>query len=86
MQKCGVDGCGKAAKVRGYCETCYQRLMRQGELRPERVVIGEPAGPDCLICGRPLREHGLTEWCIYELPRPVAPHPRLRTDLLDTAI
>ena len=29
---CALDGCGKPAHARGYCQVCYYRLRRHGEL------------------------------------------------------
>jgi hypothetical protein len=35
VAECVVEGCSNAPKIRQYCQTCYNRLWRSGEL-PER--------------------------------------------------
>lgn len=35
MAKCVMEGCDKEAEIREYCQTCYNRLWKVGEL-PEK--------------------------------------------------
>ncbi len=63
---CTVAGCAKPQHAKGWCSQHYQSVIRSGSLANQRRIGFEriaPGGPDCHVCHRPLRDHGLTEFC-----------------------
>jgi hypothetical protein len=63
QRACWEAGCDRRQHARGYCQRHYQLLRRQGELESLPKVSAARAGVECYVCGRPLRVHGLTEFC-----------------------
>lgn len=75
---CAFDGCEKSARARGYCQACYYRLRRQGELSIEQPPVRwihrisnvnpEQRTGDCLSCGPGVRliSRGGNKWRCYE--------------------
>src|SRR5690606_11453334 len=55
---CAVDGCSKAAKSRGWCETHYSRWRRTGDAGAADLLLQR--GRLCSVdgCGRPHRARG----------------------------
>lgn len=65
---CPLDGCYRQRSNARYCERHQRQLMRTGSpYSTQRDWVSDAAGPDCLICGRSVYEHGVTEWCVREL-------------------
>ena len=84
---CSERDCDREVTARGLCNKHYLYAVRHGLIETrERTISAKwqtkwgrvvPVTMDCRICGRPLVEHGVTEFCLpVEVP-PRMPAPKL---------
>ncbi len=70
-------GCSKPSHVRGYCLSCYRRVLRTGSAAP--LPIGRPPNPktDC-ACGKPAATKGHCRTCYQRLLRTGSAAPSVK--------
>ena len=72
---CDVEGCDSVPWAKGKCKAHYSRLWRgskdDGPIRgyeskakmAERSSYRGAGIVECHLCGLPVRDHSITEWC-----------------------
>jgi hypothetical protein len=61
---CKVDGCGRLLKARGYCNTHYAQVKRNGDITTVEIAARMTVIPECCTlpgCEEPVKAKGLCQ-------------------------